>query len=71
MKRNKHAQEITERFRELVEQAGDKLPEEHYVELGLLIEAAIDTALVDKLEKIADKIDGLAHAVRNDAEQFN
>jgi len=71
MKRNKHANEITERFRELVESAGDTLPDNHYKELALLIEAGIDTALVDKLEEVANKVDSLAHDIRSDAEKFS
>ena len=70
MKRTKHAQEMTERFRELVEGAGDTLPENHYKELALLIEAGIDTVLVKTLEKMADKLDQLAHSVRRNAEYF-
>ncbi len=71
MKRTQHAQNITERFREMVEQDGDTLPNKHYDELVLLIEAGIDTALVEKLEQVADKVESLAHNIRNDAEQFN
>jgi len=71
MKRTKHAQEISDRFREMVEQSGDKLADKHYQELALLIEAGIDTALVETLEKVADQVDAMAHAIRNDAEQFN
>ena len=71
MKRNKHANEITERFRDLVESAGDTLSENHYKELALLIEAGIDTALVDKLEEVANKVDSLAHDIRSDAEKFS
>lgn len=71
MKRTKHAQEISDRFKELVETAGDSLAKEHYEELTLLIEAGIDTALVDSLEKIANKVEGLAHDIRNDAEMFS
>lgn len=70
MQRTKHAQEVSARFRELVELSGDVLPEEHYDELALLIEAAIDTALVDQLEVMAGKLDGLAQDMRNDAEFF-
>lgn len=70
MKRTKHAQEIAERFRELVEGAGDSLPDDHYSELTLLIEAGIDTAVLDALEKTADKLDELSHAVRHNAEFF-
>lgn len=71
MQKTQHAQKITDRFRELVNQAGDKLPDEHYDELSLLIEAGIDTALVERLEKMADKLQKLSHEVRNDAEFFD
>ena len=71
MHRTKHAQEIATRFKTMVEQAGDSLSDEHYKELVLLIEAAIDTAVVDKLEKMADALNSMAHKVRNDAEFFD
>ena len=71
MKRTKHARQISQRFRELVEQAGDNLSEAHYEELSLLIEAGIDTALVEKLEAVANKVDALSHMIRNDAELFS
>lgn len=71
MHKTKHAQQITDRFRQLVEMAGDSLSEDHYDELSLLIEAGIDTALVERLEKMADKLQSLAHDVRNDAEFFD
>ncbi len=71
MKRNKHAEEIAQRFRELVENAGDSLPENHYDELSLLIEAGIDTALVEKLEKMATNLEKIAHSIRSDAEFFD
>lgn len=70
MQRSKHAQEIAGRFRELVEGAGHTLAEEHYDELALLIEAGIDTALVDRIEKMADALEKLAKDVRADAERF-
>ena len=71
MHRTQHAQNVTERFRELVDKAGDTLPDNHYDELSLLIEAAIDTSLVEQLEGIANKLDGLAHEFRNNAEFFD
>jgi len=71
MKKTQHAQKIADRFREMVTQAGDSLPESHYEELSLLIEAGIDTALVERLEKMADKLQSLSNAVRNDAEYFD
>ena len=71
MKRTKHAQAITKRFRELIEEAGDTLADNHYNELTLLIEAGIDTALVETLEKMANKLDKLSHEVRHSAEFFD
>ncbi len=71
MKRTQHAQEMTQRFRELVEIAGDSLPEAHYKELELLIEAGLDTAMVETLEKMADQLDQLSHNVRHNAEFFD
>ena len=70
MKQNKHAKEITERFRELVESAGDSLSDNHYNELTLLIEAGIDTAIYEKLEKMASRLDKFADSLRHDAEFY-
>ncbi|MDX2465016.1 MAG: hypothetical protein QNK31_10980 [Porticoccus sp.] len=71
MLRTEHAQQIADRFRDLVETAGDSLPANHYDELSLLVEAGIDTALVEYIEKMADKLESLAHDVRNSAEFFD
>ena len=71
MHRTRHAEEIAERFKDLIADAGHSLPEEHYDELTLLIEAGIDTALIERLEKIADKLQQFSHKVRNDAEFFD
>jgi len=71
MHRTQHAQQVTDRFRELVENAGDTLALSHYDELSLLIEAALDSALVDQLEEMAAKLDGMAHGLRHDAEFFD
>ena len=70
MKRTQHAREIASRFKELVEDAGDTLAEQHYNELALLIEAGIDTAVVETLENIAGQLDKLAQDVRHNAEHF-
>lgn len=43
MHKTSHAQEISARFKQRVEQTGDSLPEEHYDELALLVEAGTDT----------------------------
>ena len=71
MKKTEHAQKIVDRFRDLITTAGHTLPEEHFDELVLLVEAGIDTALLERLEKMADKLQSMANAVRNDAEFFD
>lgn len=71
MHRTPHPQQITDRFRELVEKAGDALPPHHYDELSLLIEAGIDTALLEQTQKMADKLDAMVAAMRKDAAFFD
>ena len=71
MHRSKHAQQISDRFRDLLETAGDSLPDKHYDELTLLIEAGIDTALVEFMEKTADELESFAKRVRGAAERFD
>jgi len=71
MRFTNHAQGIASRFRDLVEDAGDSLPVNHFDELSLLIEAGIDTALVEYMEKVADRLENLARDVRKGAEDFD
>jgi hypothetical protein len=71
MHQSDHAQAMAERFRELVEDAGDSLPENHYEELKLVIEAGLDTALVEAMEKIAGELNKMSHDILNNAEFFN
>ena len=71
MKRTQHAEEMAQRFRELVESAGDTLTEDHYKELALIIEAGIDTVMIETLEKMADQLNKMSHEVRNNAEYFD
>ena len=53
MQQAKHAEAMVERFRELVEDAGDSLPVNHYNELKLIIEAGLDTALLEMMGKVS------------------
>ncbi|MGB5540609.1 MAG: phosphatase [Gammaproteobacteria bacterium] len=71
MHQTDHAQAMTDRFHELVEQSGDSLPENHYDELRLIIEAGLDTALAEMMENIADKLTAMAHDIQHDAEFFD
>lgn len=71
MYQSDHAQAMTDRFRDLVEQSGDSLPENHYDELKLIIEAGLDTALAESMEKIAGKMKALMKDIQHNAEFFD
>lgn len=71
MHQSDHARAMAERFRELIEDAGDSLAEKHYEELKLIIEAGLDTALVEVMEKIAGQLNKMSHDIQNKAEFFN
>ena len=71
MQQAKHAEQMVDRFRELVEDAGDSLSTEHYNELKLIIEAGLDTALLENLKRVTEKLTGLAHEIQHNAEFFD
>jgi hypothetical protein len=71
MYQSDHAQEMVERFRELVNSSGDGLQDSHYDELKLIIEAGLDVALLGAMEKIASKLDRVAKDIRHRAEFFD
>jgi hypothetical protein len=71
MHQTDHAQAMADRFRELVEDAGDSLSDSHYDELKLIIEAGLDTVLVESMEKIAGHLNRLANNIQNKAEFFD
>jgi hypothetical protein len=71
MHQEDHARAMTDRFRELVEQSGDSLPSSHYNELRLIIEAGLDTALLEALKKITGKLTLLAHDIEHNADFFD
>lgn len=68
MNQNKHAYTIANRFKEIFEQSGETFSQEHLEELALLIEAGLDSAILQKAEKIADKLDKIANDIRHHAE---
>ncbi|WP_420598892.1 phosphatase [Neptuniibacter sp.] len=72
MKQTQHAQQVVESFKGMLPDAMvNDLGEDHLAELALLIESAISAAVLQEMEKTADKIDQLAHDVRNFAEYFD
>jgi hypothetical protein len=70
MQQAKHAEQMVNRFRELVEDAGDSLSVNHYNELKLIIEAGLDTALLENLARVSEKLTVLAHEIQHNAEFF-
>ena len=71
MQQTKHAEQMVNRFRELVEDAGDSLSVNHYNELTLIIEAGLDTALLENLARVTEKLTSLAHDIQHNAEFFD
>ena len=71
MQQTKHAEQMVNRFRELVEDTGDSLSANHYNELTLIIEAGLDTALLENLARVTEKLTSLAHDIQHNAEFFD
>jgi hypothetical protein len=71
MQQAKHAEDMVDRFSELVEDAGDSLPVNHYNELKLIIEAGLDTALLEMMGKVAGSLRGLAEDIQHNADFFD
>ena len=71
MQQSKHADQMVNRFRELVEDAGDSLSINHYNELRLIIEAGLDTALLENLQRVTERLTSLAHDIQHNAEFFD
>ncbi len=65
-----HARKVVDQFKQLLSsQEVQCLEDEHFDELVLLIEAAIDAAVLDALEKTADRMEQLARETRHLAEK--
>ncbi len=65
-----HAQKVVEQFKTLLSREEIQgLEAEHLDELTLLIEAAVDAAVLEALEKTADKLEQLAMETRRLAEK--
>jgi hypothetical protein len=72
MKQNLHALHVVEAFKQkLSAETITVLGEGHLDELALLIESAISAAVLEEMEKTADKVDRLAHNIRQFAEHFD
>ena len=72
MKQTEHAKKVVESFQaKLPEAMVRDISEAHFDELALMIESAISAAVLEEMEKAADKIDLLAHNIRHFAEHFD
>lgn len=65
----KHSGEVVEQFRAMIgPEAAAAIDDEHFQELAIMIESAIDTAVLMRLEPIASELAALAERVRHNAE---
>lgn len=66
-----HAQHVVETFKHMLSESGRQhVGEKHFDELGLLIESAISTAVLEDMERAADALEDMAHKMRNNAEHI-
>lgn len=69
---NLHARKVVDRFKEMLgDDCQDRLSEQHFDELTLLIESAIDAAVFDKMERTIEEVEAMAKKLRSDAEFFS
>ena len=67
-----HAKKVVNRFRKMIGEASSKqLGEDHWNELVLLVESAIDAAVLDAEEKICSTLETVVGGIRSDAEHFD
>ena len=72
MKNHKvHAEDIVGEFRTLIsDEARQQIEEEHFEELTIMIESALSTAVMERVEHAADRLVALAKEFRADVEHF-
>lgn len=68
MQQIQHARKITQRFKEIMEASGQSLSKKHCDELTLLIEAGLDSALLQEMDKVAADLLAMAHRLQSRAE---
>lgn len=67
-----HAERVVERFKQMLSTSGQqRVGQQHFEELVLLIESAIDSALLEETERFADQLEEMAQAMRRRAEHFD
>ena len=67
-----HATKVVNRFRAMIgDTCSQQLDEEHWEELVLLVESAMDAVVLDAEEKICDQLEDMVKKIRSDAEHFD
>jgi len=65
------AERVVNAFKEKLSQSGrDHVGDRHFDELTLMIESAISTAVLEKVEHAADLIHDVVESIRKDAEHL-
>ncbi len=71
-RQSEHARRVVEQFESMLEpEQAAALGAEALDQLALLVESAINTAVVEALEKAADAVQRLGEQMRFDAEHFD
>jgi hypothetical protein len=65
-----HAARVVARFKEMLSADGKQVGKPHLDELELLIESAIDSAVLEEAEHFADRLEQMAQEMRKRAERF-
>jgi predicted Co/Zn/Cd cation transporter (cation efflux family) len=66
-----HARRVAEQFRSMLdEETRERIGDELFDELALMVESAITASVLKELEQAADRIEMLSHQVRKQAETY-
>ncbi len=67
-----HAEKIVAHFQDLIgEERSAAIGDDHFAELAILIESAIDASVLDAEERIVNQLQTLIDGIRKDAETFD
>ena len=66
-----HAKKVVDRFVEMIgPELTAQLSDDHLAELSLLVESAIDAAVLDTEESVISQLESLTNSIRRDADFF-
>ncbi|RVU30735.1 MULTISPECIES: phosphatase [Neptunomonas] len=69
---NQHSKQVVASFKsKLSADVVAQIGEENFGALELIVESAMSTAVLEELEKAADKVEVLAHDIRSFAEHYD